>query len=429
MPAAVPTSTAASARHRILTATYACIARTGLARLTVEEAAREAGVSRATVYRHFPGGREELVRETVAHEVARFFLDLAAVVEGETSVEAVLEEALLHAHAAVAGHHVLQELLADEPARLLPSLTVGASRLLRPIAGFIAPHLAAAGLREGVEVAAASEYVARMVLSLVGASGRWDLSDRSEVRELVRCELLAGILSSGDAPEAVTSPAPAGSHPGPGQEGAGELAAGAVAADGLADRKGLDQRIIDGALRALGRWGVARSSLDDIAKEAGCSRATVYRAFPGGKDTLLEAVVRDEVSRFSDGLQARLCGARTVEDLLVAGITFAARTLSGHAVLRLLLAHEPEQVLPHVSFHRLDRLLAAASELVAPHLSPFVGEELALRTGEWVTRLVLSHSMAPSPTCDLTDAADVRRLVVTHVVPALRAAGVVAAPG
>jgi hypothetical protein len=43
-------------RQRILEATYVCVARWGLAKTTVEDAAREAKVSRATVYRTFPGG-------------------------------------------------------------------------------------------------------------------------------------------------------------------------------------------------------------------------------------------------------------------------------------------------------------------------------------------------------------------------------------
>lgn len=42
------------ARQRIVVATYACVSRRGIAKTTVEDAAREAGVSRATVYRAFP---------------------------------------------------------------------------------------------------------------------------------------------------------------------------------------------------------------------------------------------------------------------------------------------------------------------------------------------------------------------------------------
>ena len=63
-------------RERLLQATYDCVARWGLAKTTVEDAAREAGVSRATVYRYFPGGRDELISAVVGWEFARFFLRL-----------------------------------------------------------------------------------------------------------------------------------------------------------------------------------------------------------------------------------------------------------------------------------------------------------------------------------------------------------------
>ena len=52
---------------------------------------------------------------------------------------------------------------------------------------------------------------------------------------------------------------------------------------------GQEQRIVDATTRCIARWGVAKTTLDDVAREASCSRATVYRLFPGGKDAVLEA--------------------------------------------------------------------------------------------------------------------------------------------
>src|SRR5262245_45253316 len=49
-------------------------------------------------------------------------------------------------------------------------------------------------------------------------------------------------------------------------------------------RGSLEDRILAATLRCLGKWGTVKTTLDDIAREAGCSRATVYRTFPGGKD-------------------------------------------------------------------------------------------------------------------------------------------------
>ena len=46
-------------REQITAAGYACIARFGPTRTSVEDVAQAAGVSRATMYRYFPGGRAE----------------------------------------------------------------------------------------------------------------------------------------------------------------------------------------------------------------------------------------------------------------------------------------------------------------------------------------------------------------------------------
>jgi len=39
-------------------------------------------------------------------------------------------------------------------------------------------------------------------------------------------------------------------------------------------------RVLDAALTCVGRVGLAKTTLDDVAREAGCARATVYRYFP-----------------------------------------------------------------------------------------------------------------------------------------------------
>jgi hypothetical protein len=51
-------------------------------------------------------------------------------------------------------------------------------------------------LRPEVEIDRAAEYLARSILSLIGAPGRWDLDDPDQVSDLVEVELLGGIAAA-----------------------------------------------------------------------------------------------------------------------------------------------------------------------------------------------------------------------------------------
>jgi AcrR family transcriptional regulator len=180
-------------RERILEATYACVARYGLGKTTVEDAAREARLSRATVYRYFPGGRDQLIGDVVNWEVGRFFSRLRDAVAGAADFPTLLVDGLMFAHRAVEEHEVLQKVLQTEPDRLLPPLTVAANRVLVLISAFVAPYLQRERLRPGVDVEDAADYVARMILSYIGTQGQWNLADRAEVDRLVRAQVLAGV--------------------------------------------------------------------------------------------------------------------------------------------------------------------------------------------------------------------------------------------
>ncbi len=195
----------ADLRDPVLAGAYACIADHGLAKVTLDDVAKASGVSRATIYRLFPGGRDQLLRETVGWEMNRFFAALADAVADAPDLPRRLETALTFAHRAVRDHAVLQKTLAQEPGALLPLMTVEQHRVIRYISDYLGPVLAteeAAGrLRPGVDVDHAADFLARMGLSLIGSPGRWDLEDPDAVRTLVRIELLAGILRPEPPPE------------------------------------------------------------------------------------------------------------------------------------------------------------------------------------------------------------------------------------
>ena len=186
-------------RERVLEATYACVARFGMGKTTVEDVVKESGVSRASIYRLFPGGKDQLMRETVAWEMNRFFARLAEAVYDAPDFATLLERGLTFAHAAILDHEVLNKVLDTEPDRLLPLITVEQDRVLGFITAFLLPYLEReqreGRIRVGVDLGAAADYVARMVLSLIASPGRWDMADPEQVRVLVRAELLGGVLA------------------------------------------------------------------------------------------------------------------------------------------------------------------------------------------------------------------------------------------
>jgi TetR/AcrR family transcriptional regulator, repressor for uid operon len=188
--------------------------------------------------------------------------------------------------------------------------------------------------------------------------------------------------------------------PGPGTEGQGSPEVTA--------------RVVDGALRAIARFGLTKLTVDDVAREAGISRATLYRYFPG-RGAVLAAVVQSETERLQRGLDDALGDVTSLPEALAAVAGFGARAFVGHEALQHLLATEPGTVLPQLCFTGADTLLCVAADRVAPHLCRFMGPLEARRTGELLARIVLSYALAPPP--GPTEAA-VLSVVREFVIPA-----------
>jgi AcrR family transcriptional regulator len=188
-----------------------------------------------------------------------------------------------------------------------------------------------------------------------------------------------------------------------------------------------DERIRAAALACIARTGITRTTIDDVVREAGVSRATLYRAFPGGKDVLVEAVLGREVHRFFVELSGELARHDDAEGLLTAGVGGALRFLTEHPALGAVLVHEPGLLLPQVAFHRLGPILDAAAAFAAPYLRPHVRadharpDHAATEVAELLVRVVLTCALEPTERVDPHDHASIARLVRQHLLPALTA--------
>jgi AcrR family transcriptional regulator len=183
---------------------------------------------------------------------------------------------------------------------------------------------------------------------------------------------------------------------------------------------GLQDRILAATLRCLGRWGTVKTTLDDIAREAGCSRATVYRVFPAGRDALFEAAGVRELFRVLHELAEVADAAPDLTSQLTSLLHQAMTAIADHEVLQYLCKHEPGVILPFVSFDGIDPLLVVARSTIAPYLERFLDARTASTTAEWLARIAITLGFDPQDgQPDLTDADAARRYVERFILPGL----------
>jgi len=82
------------------------------------------------------------------------------------------------------------------------------------------------------------------------------------------------------------------------------------------------ERLLDAAETCFERWGVVKTTMDDVAALAKVSRATVYRYF-AGRDDLVLAVVMRRAADFYDRLRDVMARASTFADGIVDGVAYS----------------------------------------------------------------------------------------------------------
>lgn len=182
---------------------------------------------------------------------------------------------------------------------------------------------------------------------------------------------------------------------------------------------GSEERVVDALLSCIARWGLAKTTLEDVARASGLSRATVYRLFPGGKQSVVEATAMTELSRLVRAVGSELDRAADLEDCLTAAISTASRYLGSSPAFDYLHRNEPDALEAFLAFDRLDTLFHAAGELLGPSLERFLDPDTAREVGVWAARVVLSYLTTPATGLDPAEPAGARRLVSTYLLPGL----------
>ena len=176
---------------RILDAAQRQVELFGIQRTTMEDIARRSGMSRVTVYRHFPN-KEKLVEAVVLREVQRFLTALGEHVDGFATDDERIVEGFVFTVRELRQHSLVRRLLEGEPELFLPQLTTEAGPILafarESIVDYVKRRgdLVPRGMRDE-DLAIAAEIGVRLTLSLVlTPESAIDLTDSDRLRALAR---------------------------------------------------------------------------------------------------------------------------------------------------------------------------------------------------------------------------------------------------
>jgi AcrR family transcriptional regulator len=158
---------------------------------------------------------------------------------------------------------------------------------------------------------------------------------------------------------------------------------------------GTSDRILDAAFRRIAELGLSRTTVEDVAREAGLTRQTIYRYFPS-KDDLVRALIMREEERFLDGVRAAFAVDDDLEGALFNGMLYCVRFAREHPVLERLLQVDPETALPYITI-RGGAVVDRARKVVAGLIrrKAWVRPDLVDPVADLLVRAFISYTLTP----------------------------------
>lgn len=180
-------------------------------------------------------------------------------------------------------------------------------------------------------------------------------------------------------------------------------------------------KLLDAAETCIRRYGLSKTTIEDIAREAGSSRATFYRLFDN-REALFVTLASREATSLAINAGAHIAKYDEAKDWIVEGMVFCLNEIpqspllsefvspeSGDSASRLLLTSK--------------HFLSIGSDLVRPmfeaaQMTGLIREELELdMLIEWAVRLLISFLSVPGTSERTND--DLRHVMRTMLLPAI----------
>ncbi|KLO27700.1 TetR family transcriptional regulator [Mycolicibacter heraklionensis] len=183
----------------------------------------------------------------------------------------------------------------------------------------------------------------------------------------------------------------------------------------LSDQRGelAAEKILDAAEKLFAEHDAASVGMNEIARAAGCSRATLYRYFES-RDALHTAYVHRWANTLYHELTRRLSGIDDPAERLVTGITESLSLVRGNPALASWFAESGPPI---------GTAMAAQSDVITVMVASFLntlgdGDTDNQQRARWVVRVMTSLLSFPG-----RDADDERAMLTQFVVPVVLAPG------
>jgi AcrR family transcriptional regulator len=165
--------------------------------------------------------------------------------------------------------------------------------------------------------------------------------------------------------------------------------------------------VLDATVECVARYGLAKTSLSDIARELGVAPSTVYRKVGTVENAALLVAAREGhrmLARMPEVI-AGVDGPRTITVFLAEAIDTSAR----HPMVSKIVRDETDWV-GRVATRRLVDVLALSAEVAAPLLAEameagHIREQDPVALAHWIARIGMVSLVAPPPG-NLLDALD-----------------------
>lgn len=156
-------------------------------------------------------------------------------------------------------------------------------------------------------------------------------------------------------------------------------------------------RLLSAAKVCYETKGIAKTTMEDIGRQAELTRRTVYRYFASATE-ILDAVVLKEANSFIQQMQSDLAHIKTFEDYVVESMLYTIKHAPNTSTHSFLFG---EDILPIVNrMYITEGFIGHAAEGLKSIWCNYGGdpEEMDFQMlSEWINRLSISFLSTPSP--------------------------------